>query len=244
MGDAPFSLACRSFHLPKQGCTREEYEDAFAGRPAAGRFAVADGASESAFAGIWARILVRTFVRVPGPWSKWLPAARKRWRSQLEGQELPWYAETKFQEGAFAALLGIAFEAGGWKAEAVGDCCLFHMREGYLRRAFPVRRARDFSSRPPLLGSRGGIRARPPSRRARVQGDWQPHDVLYLMSDALAEWFLKQVENRGQPWKDLREIQEPSHFVNWVADLRQAGALRNDDVTLVRVGEKKGNQNG
>ncbi len=39
--------------LPKRGNTEDEYEDAWAVDPARGRFAVADGASETSFAGRW-----------------------------------------------------------------------------------------------------------------------------------------------------------------------------------------------
>jgi hypothetical protein len=238
MDKAPFSLAWRSFSQPKQGHTPTEYEDAWAGRPDGGRFAVADGASESGFASAWARLVVRAYVRFPGPWSSWLPATRKRWRSELENRDLPWYAEAKFQEGAFAALLGVAFSEGRWQAEAVGDCCLFQVRGDRLRRAFPIRRACDFSNRPDLLASRPRNDNRPRARRLRRQGDWQHEDVLYLMTDALAQWFLTEAEKRGRPWKDLPDLQTPEDFARWVEQLRRAGAVRNDDVTLVRIQEK------
>jgi hypothetical protein len=47
-----------SFSLHKDGNRPDEYEDAFAGNPKVGRFAVADGASESSFAALWAKLLV------------------------------------------------------------------------------------------------------------------------------------------------------------------------------------------
>jgi hypothetical protein len=238
MADAPFSLAWQSFHLPKQGHTAEEYEDAFAGRPAEGRFAVADGASESAFAGDWARLLVKAYVRVPGPWSAWLSGVRKRWRCQLEGRDLPWYAEAKIEEGAFAALLGIAFQPGHWRAEAVGDCCLFQVRGNRLRLAFPVSRSRDFTNQPHLLGSQRRRDAGPRTKRRRREGDWQSEDALYLMTDALAQWFLKAAEDRRRPWIALQDIQTSDYFAGWVEQLRGAGEVRNDDVTLIRIQEK------
>jgi hypothetical protein len=239
MSDAAGSWAWQHFHLPKEGHAPDEYEDAFAGRPAAGRFAVADGASESAFAGTWGRILVRTYVRKGGPWSDWLPGARRRWRRQVEGRELPWYAEAKAEEGAFAALLAVACTEGAWEAQAVGDCCLFQVRGDFLRRSFPVRRARDFSTRPNLLGSRSRTTAQVRTKRTHLRGDWRTGDVLYLMTDALAHWFLSRVEDRGRPWEALREIQTPDEFVLWVQGLRRVELLRNDDVTLVRISQAK-----
>src|SRR5437879_1758144 len=120
MPTATPSLVWHTFHLPKRGHSPKEYEDAFAGDLNAGRFAVADGASESSFASAWAQILVRAYVSKPGPWPKWLPAARKRWRSRLNQVDLPWYAQTKLEEGAYAALLGVHIEGKTWHAEAVG----------------------------------------------------------------------------------------------------------------------------
>ena len=69
------AACCQTLSLPKRGHSADEFEDAFAFDPAAGRYAVADGASESSFAGLWARLLVEGFIRPkpgwllgPGPW--------------------------------------------------------------------------------------------------------------------------------------------------------------------------------
>jgi hypothetical protein len=59
------------------------------------------------------------------------------------------------------------------------------------------------------------------------------------MTDALAKWFLEQVEVCGQPWQDLdRLLQAPvpqAAFEEWVTTLRDAGRLRNDDVTMMLI---------
>jgi hypothetical protein len=225
--------AWRAFHLPREGHTPTEYEDAFAGDPARGRFAVADGASESAFAGDWARLLVQAYVRRPGPWSAWLPAVRRRWHRQGQKRELPWYAEAKFQEGAYAALLGIAFDGGRWQAEAVGDSCLFVVRGQRLARSFPLRRASEFGNRPSLLGSRRRQAGQPRARRFRLQGGCRPGDVFCLMTDALAQWFLQQAEAGGRPWDDVRALADADQFARWLTGLREAQKVRNDDATLV-----------
>jgi hypothetical protein len=230
-----FTLAWRVLHLPKQGHSAAEYEDAFAGDPQRGRFAVADGASESAFAGPWARLLVGAYVQVAGPWSAWLPAARKQWRAEVQGRELPWYAEAKVEEGAYAALLGMAFEKDRWQGEAVGDSCLFQVRDGQLRLAFPIRRSADFGNRPSLLGSRRTLDGAARTRRLRMQGSCQPGDRFLLMTDALAQWFLTSIEAARRPWDDLHDLRSEDQFARWLEKLRSARALRNDDVTLIQV---------
>src|SRR5437660_9780190 len=97
--------AWHAFHLPKRGHAAEEYEDALAADPATGRFAIADGASESSFAAAWARLLAEGFVGASGkPWRDldWLDPLRRRWADAVDGLSLPWYAEMKREEGAFA----------------------------------------------------------------------------------------------------------------------------------------------
>ncbi len=231
-----------AFHAPKKGNTSEEYEDAFAGDPAQGRFAVTDGASESAFAGAWAGIVAQAYVRTPGSWSGWLPDARKLWRSQVQGRELPWYAETKFHEGAFAATLGLIFHPDHWRAEAIGDCCLFQIRQERLCHAFPISRSQDFDNRPVLLGSRNREAGQPKLQCYSLQGDWRGGDLFYLMTDALAQWFLTKIEGRGSPWRKLQRLETPEQFAFWLDKVRTANEIRNDDVTLLRIHVKKRTQ--
>jgi len=228
------SLDWQGFRVPKSGHSLREYEDAFAADAKASRFAVADGASESSFASAWAKILVQAYIRKPGPWSAWLPAARKRWRSRLNDQDLPWYAQTKFEEGAYAALLGVYFEGTHWHAEAVGDSCVFQVRDDRLRRAFPMRRAGDFGNQPNLLGSRPQKNSGTRTRRLHVAGAWRAGDAMYLMTDALAHWCLHMIEDRQQPWRELLAIETRHDFVECIGKLRAEG-MRNDDVTLVRI---------
>ena len=228
-------MASRAFHLPKAGHSADEYEDAVAGDVDRGRFAVADGASESAFADAWAKILVEAFVQTPGPWSGWLAAARERWCTQIQGRELPWFAETKFQEGAYAALLGVVFHKSRWRADAVGDCCFFQVRDGALHRSFPMRRSDEFGNRPSLMGSRKRGSTQPRARRMHLRGNLNGGDVIFLMTDALAQWFLTEVEDGQRPWSDLQTIATEAQFISFIDSLRESKKLRNDDVTLMLI---------
>jgi hypothetical protein len=231
-----------AFRLAKAGNAPDEYEDAFAA--AAGRFAIADGASEASFAADWARLLAEGFVAAEGqPWHDldWLAPLRQRWAAAVDGRSMPWYAETKREQGAFATLLGLALrppagdKPGTWHALAVGDSCLFHTRGGRLLAAFPLENSTAFGSRPPLLGSRPGG-PEPQSEQAR--GRYRPGDRFLLMTDALAQWFLAQDEQGARPAEEvaglLAAVDPDAAFVSWVGGRRGQG-LHNDDVTLLLV---------
>jgi hypothetical protein len=124
----------REFWLPKRGNRRDEWEDAWSANTLRGRFAVADGAADSAYAGSWARCVVEHFVKQgTGPAESWVdvvPAVQAEWMAQFQDRQLPWYAEAKLQHGAFATFLGLAVDrddsgATTWEAIAIGDSCLF-----------------------------------------------------------------------------------------------------------------------
>jgi len=234
--------------LAKRGNSPEEYEDAFAANDAAGRYAVADGASESSFAGLWARLLVDQFAEDldhdPIDWSERLPALQSQWHTQVGQRPLPWYAEAQFQRGSFAAFLGVALSTSSdglcaWQAVGVGDSCLFQTRGADLIVAFPLDRSDRFDNMPHLVGSRTRPEVVRQKRALHEEGYADPGDRLWLMTDALAHWCLREHEMNRNPWEQMeRLLTRPSTretFSHWIGDLRDTKDLRNDDVTLLAI---------
>src|SRR2546422_3382547 len=93
---------------------------------------VADGATESSFAKLWAVLLAESYVRSELAGAEFfarLKPARRFWRRRLAGRPLPWFASEKAEQGAFAAFLGVQIDAhkNRWTALAVGDCCLMQV---------------------------------------------------------------------------------------------------------------------
>jgi hypothetical protein len=222
--------------LPKQGSTWEEYEDAFACNEPFGRFAIADGASESICAGEWARILCETFtadVSIGEDIGAWLTSAQRRWREQISDQPAFWHVQEKLRDGSYSTFLGVVVETGGnstgrWRALAMGDSCLFLIHGDTLNRAFPLETAAAINTRPALIGSRqrAGVRA------TAIQGNLVTGDRLLLMTDALAAWFLTEHEKGRSPWHELERLTEDD-FAPWVIAHRKDRTLKNDDVTLL-----------
>jgi hypothetical protein len=230
-----FLSDARTHSLPKHGHTAEEYEDATAppSRAPDGtvRAALADGATESAFAGAWARTLVEEFVgadvTVPRTFAESIHQTRRVFGRRIaeHATDLPWYAATKAEEGAFAAFLGLVlYPNGAWRGVAVGDCCLFQIREGVTLEAWPLDDPADFGNRPDLLGSRLDV-SHPEAEATSAQ--WTPGDHFLLVSDALAAYLLAH-----DPAAALG-LDAPA-FEAFVAAAREGG-MRNDDVTLLEL---------
>src|SRR5262249_44158713 len=140
----------------KSGNAANEYEDAYAVKPDALRFAVADGASETSFARAWAELLVEGFVEGPPSVAElhdWLTPLQRAWVNASQGQATDGDAQEKARGGAFTSFLGLAAVGEGGGALAVGDSCLFVVRAGRMERAFPLARAEQFNNRPLLLSS-------------------------------------------------------------------------------------------
>jgi hypothetical protein len=265
---AALTLRLRALHAPKEGNTESEYEDAFAcqkpptpppgggtagAAAAAARppqmssftVAVSDGASSSVFARQWARLLVNDFARGPFPPA---PDANERvtllgrkWRQQVEAGPLPWYAQEKLVQGSHASLLVVTWDLQGqrtFSARAIGDSCLFVIRDDALHHAFPVTKSSDFGNHPTLLSTElgrassdgAGVAPLPPTFAA-LDRPYEPGDRFLLMTDALAGWFLAEYEGGRKPWNHLPAEQKA--FAPWLQVRRDSGAMKNDDVTLL-----------
>ena len=227
------------------------------------RLAIADGASESSFAGTWAKLLVKSFCRPPSTTPTGtdsgdslrdalkdlvfnrLDKKRDVWEKCYGTRELPWYAEQKRDMGAFAAFLGLELlpseprqAAGSWNAVAIGDTCLFQFRKNALHEAFPIKAPEDFSLSPLLLTTRQPATSQ--SEHARqFSGEWQPGDEFVLLTDAAACWLLKSLRlPEADPLACLRDLSTQQDFEAWVTFQRLDKVdgqprLRNDDVTFI-----------
>jgi hypothetical protein len=245
-------INAESFWLQKAGCSAAEYEDAFCpegvtrSSQQSFRFAVADGATDSSFSGIWARLLVKEFVEgphEPEDIEQLLASTQPRWEQQVGQRQLPWYAEEKAQAGAFSSLLGLTIREtdegrSEWQAIAVGDSCLVQVRNEKAIVKFPIEHSSRFDSMPFLLATTSSFNSRVRDNLVIASGDIRPDDAMYLMTDALACWFMAADERGQAPWLALRDLNtgdQRESFVEMVDRLRTQHELRNDDCTLIRI---------
>jgi hypothetical protein len=254
-----------TFAVPKAGSTAAEYEDATDFRPAGGddvelsgpwlAAAVADGASEALLAGHWARHLTTSFTAAPAGqnlavtilaaaagWDE-VEAGYRRSREDA-GEPIEWYEEDGLARGAYATIVGAHLldgptgRQGPLLISALGDACLFQIRDDALVTAFPIDDPGRFDTRPGLAPSRPLDPAKIGEHVVAVEAQWRQGDQLLLASDALAQWFLAQARAGGRPWHTLGDLgtdAEPGGFPRLVEGCRANGSLKNDDTTLLRI---------
>src|SRR5206468_3414031 len=128
------------------------------------------------------------------------------WARIVNRKPLPWYAEEKLRSGAFSTLLGLTLRdgtdeeaAGTWKSIAVGDSCLVQLRGDEVLTSFPLSNSAQFSNIPPLICSNPAANRHLQANVQTLEGGWEPGDIFYLMTDALAAWFCRELEDQRSP---------------------------------------------
>ena len=235
--------------------------------PRRARFVVLDGATGAYDPMRWVDQLVRSFVpqaggdpRTPstqgnpgsqGP--RLEPAAMRAWFAEMQDR---WAAdvrdfdsiieERKFAEvGSFATLLGFEiYSLDGpepyWRAVALGDTVLFHVRAGRLIAAFPPMGPDDFGTLPDGVHTSRASLDRMTERLLTGGGVIEAGDFLFAATDAMAQWILRTIErDEAKVWDTLTTLAHPDVFARLVEDQRReqnsAKRMKNDDVTLMRL---------
>jgi hypothetical protein len=238
-------LLARSFLLPKQGSSFSECEDAIARNSSSMLYAVADGATEAFGSKRWARYLTAAWVRAAtsSDWSleDLTEAVQKigdRF-SQLVGERaLPWYAAEKAAGGSFAAFIGLRLKPdGSWSSVALGDCCLFEERGSELIEAFPIAISGSFGSRPVLVPSLASQVYDAATSVVTRRGIFEPGDRMWLLSDAIACWYLKCRERAEtdsiESFRYALISGGRSAATSFIERERAEKRLRNDDVAVL-----------
>ncbi len=239
----------RVFKLAKDTEHPEQNEDVCRADAARGIAAIADGVASGIFSRQWARILAEaTVADPPDPedeesFRDWLAQRREAWSAEIDVSQLAWHQKPKLREGAFSTLLWVRIDPldehdrqpqDPWRlrAMAVGDSCLFHVREDRLLRAFPVQAIEEFEIDPIVLGSVD--LNRDDLVRFKSLDVWcRPGDWLALCTDAVAERMLRLHEAGQSPaWQSYWRMTEQAWQEETVA-LRNQGEMRYDDATLL-----------
>ena len=188
------------------------------------KFAISDGATESSFSKEWSDLLVSCYkdkpfdlVNLPST----INAISEAWQSITFVIELPWYAQQKLENGAFATFLGITLnlEEKTFEAVSIGDCTLFQVRDNELIYSFPITSFEDFGNTPSLFATNPKFQTDFEKSVKYLNGQVESGDLLILASDALAMWIFKRLNQGESPWLSLLTLLNyedyQTDFINW-----------------------------
>lgn len=227
----------RALWAPKEGNTDTQYEDAYA--VGENTVVLSDGASAAVYARQWAEILTTTFAKEPLPekdeafWTR-VTALGRDWEKAVGvGGAKSWYALEKVPQGSQASLLVVTVDpvAKKWTAQAIGDACVFIVAGEKFHYAFPLTKSKQFGVHPDLVPTApAALKKRP--KVLRHTNTLPAGARLIFCTDAVAAWFLAEHEKKNKPWLSLPDAES---FPTWLQGLRDTGAMKNDDVTLLEL---------
>jgi hypothetical protein len=239
----------RVFWLSKDADEPAQYQDAFALDAETGRAAVADGVSSAIFSGPWARLLTLGAVAEPPPledgdaFQAWLAEKRTAWINNIDTSKLTWYQRPKMADGAMTTLLWLELTPAETNDEgravryqlqafAIGDTCLFYIRDGQTLFSFPLEKSVEFGLNPAVVASVDRKLDHLLEFKAR-SCDGLPGDLLVLATDAIALWAIERQES-GETidWSHYWNLGE-EEWRGEIFALRDAKQMRFDDSTLV-----------
>jgi hypothetical protein len=217
------------------------------------KFAISDGVSKSFFPKFWAEILVDNFVKSKEiDDNTFVQKCQEQWLSKVteivKKPNAKWFTTNAFnnKRPGLATFVGLRFFPKGkelmWKANALGDSFLFFVPKkikDFDKDCIKLSSKTDliFDNYPDYLSSIG----------ENHKGEKQPLEnsleegAFYLMTDALAEWFINEKENaigKINVWENQKDFER---FVN---EERISTKLGNDDsaILIIEVVDDKKNK--
>jgi len=226
--------------VPKDMVFPETNEDVFELAKDNKKCAISDGASESFDSKTWAKLLTSSFVSCSELSESWLVHAIADYSSHFELSTLSWSKQAAYARGSFATLLGIEHNVNGTiDILGVGDSIAVLVDNGVLVDSFPYKLADEFQKRPELFCTKpihNDFFTSPdffPLHHKIWSIDGIKAPIILCMTDALAEWSLRNLEEGNPVWQSLASIKNVSDFEAFVLRERKNGKMHVDDTTLV-----------
>ena len=242
-------LRVKSFITHKESETSADCEDAHAENGSIGRYAIADGTSQSFFPKQWAELLVNHFCETTAlsldrkNWKEWLIPIQQEWYQQVEkrvNKLKRFHLTNRFDAGESAASTFVGLEVDRtkkeWKALIIGDSCLFHIRGSQLLKSYPIEDSEAFTELTEVFASFAEDNHIAPEV---VSDKVNPGDTLILATDALAKWVTeyKEIGQVEDALMRLNQVETDEQFYQFVDCERAAQniPLDDDDVTLMII---------
>jgi hypothetical protein len=226
--------------IPKEELYPEAIEDYFEISDDKKIIAVCDGASESFDSKVWAELLCHKYIQEPLLSESWISSATEAYSGRTDFTSLSWSKQAAFNRGSFSTLLGLQFYGNDTvDITAVGDSIAVMLEGDRYVTSFPYTEAGKFQERPYLISTNTIYNQFINDGGFPNAAHWDFSGIkscsILCMTDAMAEWALKQNENGSPVWDKLLSLNEMSDFCDCVKDARANREMKADDSTLIVI---------
>ncbi|WCM43298.1 hypothetical protein MG290_06460 [Flavobacterium sp. CBA20B-1] len=204
------------------------------------KFSISDGVSKSFFPKVWSEILVNKYVNQKD-WkdnNEFIVESQKEWQSQIDEivaqPEVKYYTRNAYikKTPALATFVGLQFieSEQKWIAQALGDSFLFFIPKGSTEIEIKLSTKPEpivFDNFPDYLSSIGNSHK---GEKKPIKGEKIKEGTFYLMTDALAEWFLSNTKHAKQT---LDNIKTQEQYLETIENERNANRLNDDDSAVL-----------
>lgn len=228
--------------------------DRYAYNKSQNKFAISDGVSKSFFPKIWADVLVNRWVDSKEfDEAQFILDCQQEWLKQVteivNKPDAKWFTKNAFnrKESGLATFVGLRFfkkkKDWYWKANALGDSFLFFVPKeikDFSKECIVLSSKQEpivFDNFPDYLSSLGSNH----KGKKQLKENPMTAGTFYLMTDALAEWFLNEKDNaisKIDVWQNQKD------FERFVDEERHNKKLGNDDsaILIIKLVEDKKDQ--
>ena len=243
----------KGFITSKNQETYSDCADNYAFNIANNRFAISDGVSISFFSEIWSKILTHRYVENSTPLDgNFLTQCQKEWQKNIieiiKQPDVKWFVKAKYNKKEFAAATFIGLqlleEEQKWTVQSIGDSFLFFIPKDCSDfdkiTTYPNEKGFVFDNYPNYLASIGNNHRG--KRHISTKKNLE-EGTFILMTDAIAEWFVKELKEDVQGAVNLlSNIESQEHFLQIVQEKRLDDSLKNDDTTILIIEVIEDNQ--
>lgn len=237
-------VSIKGFISPKEAELFYDCADRYAINKEHNKFAISDGVSKSFFPKVWAETLVNDWVEKE--WESdenYIEYCQLDWLSKVteivNKPETKWFTRNAFnrKEAGLATFVGLQFYKKSkkwyWKANALGDSFLFFVPSNLKDFETEVLKLSSkpepivFDNFPDYLSSIGNKH----HGKKQPKGEVLTEGTFFLMTDALAEWFINEQKNaihKTEVWQSQLD------FERFIAEERLS-KLGNDDSAILVI---------